>query len=779
MIRVHPQPPVEHDGWLRLSALVEGLPGGQLWFDVELRHAALLTSRADPWPLALLFAAMQTGAALAVDGEVSSELLTNLETVQETWRLWAPDRYRAVAVSATSEVDAPEGHFRERDAALMVFGGGLDDCYTAMRHARRLAGRQTLALRAGLMVIGVPIPGAEASDSAIEAARVLLGDLGLDPWTMRTNAASFVPAWEHASGAVRAACLHWFSGGVAAGVLAAAGTVTELGARSGSHPLIDPWLGSDRMRIVHDGAEQGLLEKAATIAAWSAAVRRLGSDSTARGVLSTLALAAAGAPPADQASEERTAAMVGSLTLDDPGLVRGARAVLGPRGTPGRPAPWREPLRESLARAQGSGNGATTTASEPGVVWAPIPRAAEIHVFPEPPVLADGRAVLRARVEGLVREPRMLWFSVEAHHGALLTPLADPFACALQFPAMRAGAALVIHGPVSRVLLRNLDQFQRVWHAWAPQHVTPVAMRADREVEGAPGSRDSLMLFSGGLDSSFSVYRHHRRLVGRRSRRIAAGLMVLGFDIAHHEVDEFHGAFENSRRMLESLSIELWGLSTNFRDIVADWEPGHGTGIAACIHCFGDRFQSALVAATASVASFGRPWGTHILTDRMLGSDRVQVVTDGADNRGRLDKASLVAEWPEAMSRLRVCHESPRRDRNCGTCTKCVMTSLIFLANGLPLPSTLRPPDPEQVHRLLLRGRWEVRSIDNLLARARDVGVVDQPALLALPECVRRNEARWSAATVRQEPGRRPLWRRVRGRLARELRQWGQRTGRG
>ena len=619
MVRVHPQPPVEHDGWLRLSALVEGLPGGQLWFDVEPRHAALLTSRADPWPLALLFAAMQTGAALAVDGEVASELLTNLETVQETWRLWAPDRYRAVEVTATSEVEAPERRFRERDAALMVFGGGLDDCYTAMRHARRLAGRQTLALRAGLIVVGLPIPGAEASDSAIEAARVLLGDLGLDLWTMRTNAASFVPAWEHASGAVRAACLHWFSGGVAAGVLAATGTVTELRARSGSHPLIDPWLGSDRMRIVHDGAEQGFLEKAATVVAWPAAVRRLASDPTARGVLTTLALAASGAPPADRASEERTAAMVGSLTLDDPALVRGARAVLEASEARGvRPAPWREPLRESLARAQGSGNGATTTASEPGVVWAPIPRAAEIHVFPEPPMLADGRAVLRARVEGLAREPRMLWFSVEARHGALLTPLADPFACALQFPAMRAGATLVIHGPVSRILLRNLDQFQRVWHAWAPQHVTPVDMRADREVEGAPGSHDSLMLFSGGLDSSFSVYRHHRRLAGRRSRRIAAGLMVLGFDIAHHEVDEFHGAFENSRRMLESLDIELWGLSTNFRDVVADWEPGHGTGIAACIHCFGGRFQSALVAATASVASFGRPWGTHILTDRML-----------------------------------------------------------------------------------------------------------------------------------------------------------------
>ena len=531
------------------------------------------------------------------------------------------------------------------------------------------------------------------------------------------------------------------------------------------------------MRIVHDGAEHGFIEKAATVAAWPAAVRRLGSDSTARGVLTTLALSVAGAPPADPSSEERTAASVGSLTLGDPGLVRDARAVLqaseahgDPRGALARAAPG-EPCQGPGVRQRRH----PWPASGPGIVWAPTPRASEIHVFPESPAVADGRAVLRARVEGLAREPRMLWFSVEARHGALLTSLADPFACALQFPAMRAGATLVIHGSVSRVLLRNLDQFQRVWHAWAPQHVTPFAMRADREVDGAPASRDSLMLFSGGLDSSFSVYRHHRRLVGRRSRRIAAGLMVLGFDIAHHEVDEFHGAFENSRRMLESLGIELWGMSTNFRDVVADWEPGHGTGIAACIHCFGDRFQSALVAATASVASVGRPWGTHILTDRMLSSDRVQVVTDGADNLGRLDKVSLVAEWPEAMSRLRVCHESARRDRNCGTCTKCVMTALTFLANGLPLPSTLRRPDQEEVRRLPLRGRWEVRAIGNLLARARDVGAADQPALLALSDCIRLNEARWAGAPS-DGLGRRRFWPRVRGRLARELRQWGRRT---
>ena len=52
---------------------------------------------------------MQHGSALTVDGEVSRELLTNLEAFQEAWRLWVPDRYRPVKLAATSEVAEPGG----------------------------------------------------------------------------------------------------------------------------------------------------------------------------------------------------------------------------------------------------------------------------------------------------------------------------------------------------------------------------------------------------------------------------------------------------------------------------------------------------------------------------------------------------------------------------------------------------------------------------------------------------------------------------------------------
>src|SRR5262249_54041831 len=153
----------------------------------------------------------------------------------------------------------------------------------------RMAGRQTLNLRAGLMVLGLPSL-AGPSGPAVEDARMLLGDLGLEVWTMRTNAGEFIPAWEHGSGAVLAACLRWFSSGIAVGVLPATGTLSDLSVCRGSHPLTDPWLGSDRMRIIHDGAECDLVGKAEVVVTWPEAVRRLRGDSGHRGILTSLAL---------------------------------------------------------------------------------------------------------------------------------------------------------------------------------------------------------------------------------------------------------------------------------------------------------------------------------------------------------------------------------------------------------------------------------------------------------------------------------------------------------
>ncbi len=771
LIRIDPHPGVERDGWLRHSALVEGRAGGEaeLWFDIEPRCAGFLTRRADPWLLPLLFAGMESGSGLVVNGEVSHELLTNLEAFQEVWRLWAPDRYRPVSLAAVHEAHGRGRSFGEGDTAVMAFSGGLNGCYTAWKHARGMAGRQTLKLVAGLVVLGIePSNHVDLDEGkAVENLRELLRDLGLDLWTIRTNARVFVPEWGHAFGTVLASCLHWFGGGVPVGMLAGGGTFSSLNIRCGSHCLTDPLLSSDLMRIVHDGAESNLVEKADVVAAWPEAMRRLRPGSGPKRMLTRLAFAVHGGPTPASLIPGPPLEDVQSLTLESAWQARDAAAVLraAEAGDP-QAAPWYEPLRQGLAKVPSQALGPFadtvphltngTPARNPGRGQS----SSEVHVFPEPPAPVGDRVVLSARIEGLGDGPKTLWFGIEPRHVQYLSSLADPFACALQVPAMRAGAGLVVHGPVSRVLLRNLEQFQQVWRAWAPREMTPIPMCADREIDGTPDTDGTLMIYSGGMDSSFSVYRHYRGLIGRRSRRITAALMVLGFDIPLAEAGEFAAAFDNSRRMLESIGVDLWSMTTNFREVVEDWNPGHGTAIAACAHCFAGHFGTTLIASTAPARFLDSPWGSHVITDRLLSSDRLRVMTDGED-AGRVDKAVLVSEWPEAMRRLRVCFLSERRDRNCGKCSKCVLTALAFMANGLPVPSSLPHPSPRQIRRLPLGAAWEVRAIQKLLHRARALEIGDQRWCAALRQRVEWTEPRWA----NPDGYKHPLWRRVLWRL--------------
>ncbi len=770
-IRIHPQSCVERDGWLRRSALVEGLAGreAELWFDIEPRHADLLTRRADPWLLALVFGGMETGSGLVVNGEVSHELLTNLERFQEVWRLWAPDRYRPVSLSAVHEVHSRGQSFGQGDMAVMAFSGGLNGCYTAWKHVRGMAGRQTLNLVAGLMVLGIEpsIHAGVDQDAMVDNARKLLRDLDVDLWTMRTNARAFVREWAHAYGAVLAACLHWFGGTAPVAMLAGGGTFSNLNVRCGSHCLTDPLLSSDLMRVVHDGAEGNIVDKAEVVAAWAEAIRRLRPGSGPKRTLTSLAFAAHGGQIPAPLLPSPTPEQVQSLSLESAWQTRDAGAVLRTAEARNlRQVPWYEPLCQHLAKAPGQAAGPHADRVPQPPKGAPSRKPSsrqslsEIHVFPEPPAPVGDRFVLSARIEGLANGPKTLWFGVEPRHARYLSALADPFACALQIPAMRSGADLVVHGPVSRVLLRNLEQFQQVWQAWAPHEMTPVPMRADSEVAGATDTDGTLMIFSGGMDSSFSVYRHHRGLIGRRSRPISAALMVLGFDILLAEADEFPAAFENSRRMLESIGVDLWSMTTNFRDVVSDWNPGHGTAIAACAHCFAGHFGTTLVGATATAGFLDSPWGSHVITDRLLSSDRLRVMTDGED-AGRMDKAVLLSEWPEAMRRLRVCFLSERRDRNCGECPKCVLTALAFMASGLPLPSSLPRPSVRQIRRLPLRAAWEIRYSQKLARRARTLGFGHRRWCIALQQCAEE--------TLRHgaDPGehRDPRWRRVLSRL--------------
>jgi ABC-type nitrate/sulfonate/bicarbonate transport system substrate-binding protein len=383
----------------------------------------------------------------------------------------------------------------------------------------------------------------------------------------------------------------------------------------------------------------------------------------------------------------------------------------------------------------------------------------KIDLWPEPPKTAEGRVVLGCRLEGPADLPGRLWYAAEERAAPWLTPLADPWALSALFTAMGRGATLSVHGPVSRSLLANLWLFQKIWAAWSPGAYTPVDVEAERELDpGAAEGAEALLAFSGGVDSCFSALRGVRGRWGRG--RIAAGLTVHGFDVPIAERAQFAGVRAKAARLLGSLGLESLTLETNVRELPGIWNQVHGAATAAALHWFAGRFAAGVVASTLPLARAATPYGTHLLTDQLLGSLRFPILHDGADS-ARLDKVVPLAGWPEAMENLRVCWEGSRKDRNCGVCEKCIRTKLEFLANGLELPATLTPaPTADEILGWNIKKEWQMRQIDGLIERSREKGLAASPwfpPLLERRRRLRRRFFRESLSAAASRLVRRPL----------------------
>src|SRR4051812_37708333 len=103
-----------------------------------------------------------------------------------------------------------------------------------------------------------------------------------------------------------------------------------------------------------------------------------------------------------------------------------------------------------------------------------------IHVWPQSVEVAGGFVTHSARVED--REPFTVWFRLPEEYAPLLTTRAETFAAATLFLAMRRGAALHVHAPLSPTFLRNIEEVQAIWCCWEPAF-RRVLLVADSESE--------------------------------------------------------------------------------------------------------------------------------------------------------------------------------------------------------------------------------------------------------------------------------------------------------
>jgi hypothetical protein len=390
--------------------------------------------------------------------------------------------------------------------------------------------------------------------------------------------------------------------------------------------------------------------------------------------------------------------------------------------------------------------------------------AEKIQVWPEGHNETGDTITAGVTIETPGQEPRRLWYRLPNTYRQALTTVCDPFVLGTIFLAMSRASDVVVHGQVSPSLLHNLEEFQATWACWRPKRYTKIDVVADLEQEPPPPAspRAAVAAFSGGADSCFTVWRHHTGQSGRLRRQIKVGVMVHGFDIELGQTKVFERAAAKSAKMLASLDLALIPVVTNFREVVANWEDSHGSGLASCLALFQAGYGAGLVGSTDSYDQLVLPWGSNPITDRMLSSRTFAIVHDGAAF-SRSQKIRTIAAWPEAIRYLRVCWEGDAGDRNCGRCEKCIRTMLNFRVMGLELPACFeRDIEDHDILRLAnLRPETPAFAyLEEILSAAKTTHS-SESWVGALERCLARNRRAASAGiTLRQRARKTRFYRK-------------------
>jgi hypothetical protein len=290
------------------------------------------------------------------------------------------------------------------------------------------------------------------------------------------------------------------------------------------------------------------------------------------------------------------------------------------------------------------------------------------------------------------RPKQVLWFESAA---VPLAPSAEAFLVGCAAPAMRdREKRLLIHGSVDPALLESVaEALAWIMSAFGYEYPAPVLEATHVNRSPAPRGRHAGML-SCGVDSLAMLRLNHARYAPSHPRRIAAGVVIGGFDCVTPA--QYAQLMERAHAVGEAAGIEVLDVNTNIAE-VAQWP--HPTRpfpvfspreYQACIliaaaHALSGRISSVSVASwgAASLAvAFQRARGSHPLLDPLYGSSSMRVFhADGTVPR--LQKLRIVADWDVAMKNLLVCSKWDRPlDSNCGRCGKCVRAMLEFVAVG-------------------------------------------------------------------------------------------------
>lgn len=265
-----------------------------------------------------------------------------------------------------------------------------------------------------------------------------------------------------------------------------------------------------------------------------------------------------------------------------------------------------------------------------------------------------------------------LWFSSP---DAVLRASPEAFANALLMPALVNNRRLVVENAVCSRWASQMPTAVELLHHWWNVPRIPPQLRARDDGTAAREGRTGLC-FSGGVDSFFTLLRHHPR--------VDTLIYVYDYDIpirGHRRQPHFEPWL---RKLADEGDFQAIVIRTNLKThplmSAVDWFAAHGACLAATGHLLSDRIGTLVMSSSYDFSS-PHPSGTHWKLDPLWSSARLECTHFGATHK-RTKKLLEIAREPLPRKYLRVCWENQDDRQNCGACEKCLRTQLILVTCG-------------------------------------------------------------------------------------------------
>ena len=274
-----------------------------------------------------------------------------------------------------------------------------------------------------------------------------------------------------------------------------------------------------------------------------------------------------------------------------------------------------------------------------------------------------------------------LYFKISKQYESWLTDKSDPLLISLLIPAMKSKENIKIHGKISKILYKNLDEIQNLLIAVMPG-LSKITVDADL-IEEEPVKHEVVLSgFSAGVDA-FTTFDDY--YLNPKSKIKISHFLFNNLTYGNNRIAQ---KIDNINKIKNRYNFPLFQTWSNLHSF---YKKGHKIGFeqthtmrnAAIPHFLGGMPNLFLYSSTFH-KDLIEPKKSHdlaIIDDLLLpllSSNTVKCMSVGSEYT-RLDKTLKISKLKDAHKHLDTCiGKQTKQFINCGTCRKCKRALLTF-----------------------------------------------------------------------------------------------------